>query len=139
MKWELYIRDEWMREIWKVLTVIEKWLKGWWFSRKCARIESSWKFGIDWEKREFGPHRGKDGERVGERQREGGSGIKWKVKKKRGGWRYMGIRVWWRKYKRKKKGKKKEKKERKLRRKERKNNIKNKKCQFRNAIIIFLQ
>ena len=72
MKWELYIRDEWMREIWKVLTVIEKWLKGWWFSRKCAGIESNWKFGIDWEKREFGSHRGKDGERAGKRQRKRG-------------------------------------------------------------------
>ena len=29
-------------------------------------------------------------------------------KRKRRGWRYMGIRVWWRKIKRKKKGEKKE-------------------------------
>ena len=49
--------------------------------------------------------------RVGERKREGDSGIKWKVEKnKERGWRYMGIRVWWRKIKRKKKRKRKEKK-----------------------------
>ena len=44
--------------------------------------------------------------RAGERKREGGSRIKWKVGKNKGrGWRYMGIRVWWRKIKRKKKKK----------------------------------
>ena len=75
MKWELYIRDEWMRAIWKVLNVMEKWLKEWWFSRKCVGIESNWKFGIDWEKREVGPHREKDGERAGKRKREEGFGI----------------------------------------------------------------
>ena len=53
----------------------EKWLKEWWFSRKCAGIESNWKFGIDWEKRESGPHREKDGERAGKRKKEGDSGI----------------------------------------------------------------
>ena len=45
-----------------------------------------------------------------ERKREGGSGIKWKVEKKinkqRRGWRYMGIRVWWRKKQEKKKKRK---------------------------------
>ena len=47
--------------------------------------------------------------RAGERKREGGSGINWKVKKNKGrGWRYMGIRVWWRKIKRKKKKKEEE-------------------------------
>ena len=61
----------------------------------------------DWEKKEFGPHRGKNGERAGERQREGGSRIKWKVKKKERGRRYMGIRVWWRKIRGEKKRKKK--------------------------------
>ena len=64
-----------MPAIWKVLNVIEKWLKEWWFSRKCAGIESNWKFGIDWEKREVGPHREKDGERAGKRKREEGFGI----------------------------------------------------------------
>ena len=35
--------------------------------------------------------------------------MKWRVEKtKRRGWRYMGIRVWWRKIKRKKKEKKEE-------------------------------
>ena len=53
----------------------EKRLKEWWFSRKCAGIESNWKFAIDWEKREFGPHREKDGERAGKRKKEGDSGI----------------------------------------------------------------
>ena len=49
--------------------------------------------------------------RVGERKREGDFGIKWKVEKNKGrGWRYMGIRVWWRKIKRKKKEKEKGKK-----------------------------
>ena len=33
------------------------------------------KFGIDWEKRESGPHREKDGERAGKRKKEGDSGI----------------------------------------------------------------
>ena len=47
-----------------------------------------------------------ENERGGERNREGGSGIKWKVKKKkRRGWNPMGIRVWWTKCKRKKKEK----------------------------------
>ena len=46
-------------------------------------------------------------ERAGERKREGGSRIKWKVEKKRRGWRYMGIRVWWRKIRGEKKRKKK--------------------------------
>ena len=51
-----------------------------------------------------------ENERAGERKREGGSGIKSKVKKKkRRGWNPMGIRVWWTKCKRKKKEKKKEK------------------------------
>ena len=48
-----------------------------------------------------------ENERVGERKREGGSGIKWKVKKKkRRGWNPMGIHVWWTKCKSKKKKKK---------------------------------
>ena len=68
-------------------------------------------------------------ERAGERKREGGSGIKWKVEKNKGrGWRYMGIRVWWRKIKRKKKKKKKKKMKRMDdRKKKRKNNMKKKK------------
>ena len=44
-----------------------------------------------------------ENERAGERNREGGFGIKWKVeKKKKVGMRYMGIHVWCRKNKRKK-------------------------------------
>ena len=44
-----------------------------------------------------------ENERGGERNREGGSGIKLKVEKKSRRWRYMGIRVWWEKNKTKKK------------------------------------
>ena len=71
--------------------------------------------------------------RVGERKREGGSGIESKVKKKkRRWWNPMGIRVWWTKCKRKEKEKKKRKSmdERKT---------KNKKSQFKNTITIFSQ
>ena len=44
-----------------------------------------------------------ENERAGERKREGGSGIKWRVEKKRRGWKNMGICVQWTKNKRKKK------------------------------------
>ena len=47
-----------------------------------------------------------ENERAGERNREGGSGIKWKVETKRERMRYMGIRVWCRKNKRSKKKRK---------------------------------
>ena len=62
------------------------------------------RFGIDWEKREFGPHREKDGERAGKRKR-GRFWNKRKVEEKRRRWRYMSIRVWWGKNKRKKRKK----------------------------------
>ena len=75
--------------------------------KKVCRNRIKLEIWNDWENREFGPHRGKNGKRAGEREREGGSRIKWKVKKKERGRRYMGIRVWWRKIRGEKKRKKK--------------------------------
>ena len=71
-----------------------------WLSKKKKKKKRT-RFGIDWEKREFGPRREKDGERAGKRMR-GRFWNKRKVENKSRRWRYMGIRVWWEKNKRKK-------------------------------------